>query len=269
MCYNFNDLKGVLLKMKIDHEEYKLKIKITKSSYILLRQDMWRFGYIRGENELNYNGFINTLIPKMYRYRKYHNKKLMKVLQNYLGNEIDSDVIEIVNDAIYDDSDIGYFSEVMNLRISKENMKLYDRILMENQKNKSYYIRSLVNQYSNLKLDVRETIFFNDYYNIICENIYKRKIIFHFDDCSMEIFPIDLRTCVITGEIYIFGVINKQKKIYIQSFRICEIRKINISNKIDLILKEETKDKIDKYIYDLEYLESSEKEIGDCDHGDI
>src|SRR5574344_1649762 len=92
----------------IDHEEFKIKIKVSSSTNKLIQQDMFRFGYLKGNDELNPNLFLNHF---------------------------------------YEDH-FDLCDEVINLRIAKENMKVFSN----NHKKTSTYLRTLINQYANMIL---------------------------------------------------------------------------------------------------------------------
>lgn len=247
----------------IDHEEYKMKIKLSASTNMLLLQDMDRFGFIKSNEEVNTNYFINYILPIIYQYREEQNQKLKKKLldKSLVQSSIDEFIEEMNN--FYFEDDISYHNEVINLRISNKNMELFQRIFNESAKKKSTFIRSLINQYSSLKLDMREFLCFNNEYHLIEEAINKYVIQADINDGEFQFLPIGIETCSINSEIYVFGLYIEKKEMFIKAFRLCEISNIKKTEQsFDFKLTEAMKNNIDEFIFGLEYLNDNCKKLG-------
>lgn len=109
----------------INHEEYKMKIKLSASTNMLLIQDMDKFRFIKSNEEYNVNYFVNYILPIIYQYRKNQNQKLKKKLldKSLDKSSIDESVEEMNN--FYFEDDMSYHNDVINLRISTKNMELF------------------------------------------------------------------------------------------------------------------------------------------------
>lgn len=251
-------------KSFIDHEEYKIKIKLSSSTYMILLQDMDRFGFIKSNEEFNINSFINYILPIIYEYRNIKDNKLVELLsKSILLKELDV-LVDKIN-YLFNEDDISYHNEIINLRISKKNMELFDSIFNDKHKKKSTYIRSLLNQYSSLKLDMREFVCFNKEYHFI-ESAIKNSLILEIFAINkkMQIMPILIETCQINSEIFIFGLTNIDNKIYIKSIKLCDLRNLHIIGKSNYVeLDSNMNEKIEKYILEFEYLNNESKKIGE------
>lgn len=247
-------------KYIIDHEEFKIKIRISTSVNLLIQQDMFKFGYLKKNHSLNPNLFLNHLLPIMDEYRNEKNSKLISKLQKSNSmSYISEELINKINNILYED----YFdncNEIINLRISKENMKIF-----ENEKKRtSTYIKSLINEYSSIRLDYREFLFFNKEYNYIQNSIDKKTIIsFNHNNNKITFLPIYIVKCPIDSSLYIFGLYKKETSIFIQSVKLCEIEALHIIDRtIDFLITKNLNERINKYILELEYLENERICIG-------
>ncbi len=89
---------------------------------------MDKFGFIKAnQREFNFNLFINHILPVIYAYREKKNERIKKVLNLFNNSDKILDLIDRLNCIYYDDEDF-YHDEVLNIRISKSNMRLFDKI---------------------------------------------------------------------------------------------------------------------------------------------
>lgn len=243
----------------IDHEEFKIKIKVSSSTNKLIQQDMFRFGYLKGNDELNPNLFLNHLLPIMEKYRRELNDKLRKKFTKAKELKNIDDAIDLINNHYYEDH-FDLCDEVINLRIAKENMKVFSN----NHKKTSTYLRTLINQYANMILDSREFLFFNDEYNLIGKAIEKNKIILLiYNDNELYFSPIVIVTCPIDNDIFIIGLLEEDNKLYIKAVKLCEIEDINILNEQSTFeIDERNNEEIFEYINSLEYIDNDSKLLG-------
>ncbi|MEG1506701.1 MAG: hypothetical protein RR478_04300 [Bacilli bacterium] len=244
----------------IDHEDFKVKIKISSNTNTLLQQDMFRFGFLKANEKLNPNLFLNHILPIMDAYRQEEDDKLKsRLIKDKIINDIDEDGITSINNHYYEER-FNLCDEVINLRISKENMAGFDNEM----KRTSTYLRSLINEYSNLRLDTREFLFFIDEYHLV-KNAFNKDLMIRFfqNDVNYEFFPFHIKACPIDNDLFIFGLCIRDKAICIKSVKLCEMNSPHIVNeKNALIINEEIKDNINRYIYDLEYLNEELKQLG-------
>lgn len=250
----------------IDHEEFKIKIRVSSSLNILIQQDMFRFGYLKENKELNPNLFLNHLLPIMEEYRNERNEKLIIALQKEKSStKLSDEQLNIINKNYYEDY-LNSSDEVINLRISKENMKGFDEI-----KRSSTYIKSLINEYSNMRLDNREILFFIEEYNLIQKAINEGLLIsFLHNDVEYNLFPIEIVACSFDSDLFVFGLFKKDENIWIQSMKLCEIESLHITNeKNNLLVTYDMQEDIGKYIYDFEYLKEESKQLGGNQNGTI
>lgn len=248
----------------IDHEEFKVKIKLSAGTNMLLQQDMFRFGFIKSNEEFNVNLFVNYLLPIMYKFRKSQNDMFKAKLSKRIQNEKQiNDFIELANDFYYEDH-ASYHNETINLRISKKNMDLFQSIFNGDFKKKSTFLRSLINQYASMKLDTREFFFFNNEYHLIEEAMNKNhsiRVILNEDEIKM--MPVDILTCPINSELYVFGITEDGGKIKIRAIRLCTIYHLRMLNEeFDFKISENMNQQINDFILDLEYLQKDFKVIG-------
>src|SRR5574344_834845 len=184
----------------IDHEEFKIKIKISSSTNRLIQQDMFRFGYLKANEDLNPNLFLNHILPIMEKYRCLQDNRLKnQMLKHGDFDSCDQTLIDLMNKHYYED----YFDlcdEVINLRIAKENMEVFNY----EEKKTSTYLRLLINQYASMILDSREFLFFNDEYSRISKAIEKNnKIKFNHNGSEFYIWPITIITCPVDSDLFI------------------------------------------------------------------
>lgn len=252
--------KGYLL---IDHEEYKVKVKLSASTNFLLQQDMFRFGFVKNNEEPNINYFINHILPIIYRYRKTQDNSLEKKLSKICRQEVMYSLINELNSFYYEDT-ISYHNEIINLRISKKNMELFNHIFSDASYKKSTIIRSLINQYSNLKLDMREFLCFNAEYHLIEKALCKYNVTLMNNGKRTIFFPIEISTCPINSEIFVFGLCVDGHNLNVKAIRLCDVNIIQ-KNETNLIFHftEEVKIKVDEYILNLEYLDNDNKKVGE------
>lgn len=253
-----------MLNEKIDHEEYKVKIKVSDSTYFLLKQDMFRFGFIKTNEEANVNLFINYVLPIMYLFRLKQNDSLKSKLNNLnIKEDTIENIVETTNN-FYNEDDISYHNEIINIRISTKNMDIFSFLFKDKSKKKSTFLRSLINQYTNLKLDIREFLFFNDNYHLVEKAMKKKYIVkFIYNENEVFIFPIDIDTCPIDSEIFIFGISNKNGKLFINAFKLCDMNNLCMTNKaFDIKISDNMKKIIKEFIIDLKYLENDCELLG-------
>lgn len=251
----------------IDHEEFKVKIRVSNSINILIQQDMFRFGYLKDNQELNPNLFLNRILPIMDKYRIERNGKLKNVLKKEkISNDLIDEQLDAINKHYYEDH-FDSCDEIINLRISKENMKGFD----DEVKRSSTYIKSLINEYSNMRLDNREFLFFIDEYTLIQKAIDEGLLIsFFHNNVEYNIFPIDIAACPFDSDLFFFGLFIKDDNIWIQSMKLCEIESLHLHNENKIFsFTENIHDAIGKYIYGLEYLKEESKQLGGNHDGSI
>lgn len=221
----------------------------------------------------NTNSFINRILPIIYTFRKKQDDKFMNfldkkysILKDQNGEINKNELIQEINKFYYED-DISYHEEEINLRIANNNMNMFSHIIedeYEKRIKKSTYFRSLINQYSNLKLDLREYICFNKEYEKL-ENAIENKffINFQFQNENIEIFPIRIYTCPITSDIYVFGVLRtNDKNIFLNVYRIFEMTNPHIiQKKFDYLPLPKIEQFIHDFIIHFEYLDINSKLI--------
>lgn len=84
-------------------------LKLTVSNFVtlILQNDAERFGYLKGKNEPNMNGFLNKLIPNLVILRKSRRNKIHKILSEDFARDDTENIYECVNMVI----DQVYFSD--------------------------------------------------------------------------------------------------------------------------------------------------------------
>lgn len=256
----------------IDHDFYLMHILLSKSTYYVLLQDMHTFCMFKdanGNNIVNINRFVNKILPIMIKYKKRKDEHFVKIISKKYSNFLkynDEDAISfllyLANDNYFSDDNINYHNERISLRISKANMELMDPILEDLEEynvKKSKFLRSLLNQYSDLKLDVREFICFNKEYNLLEKAIQKKSMIkYYINNICEEAMPILICTCPYNSEIYLFTIkIIKDNKLELKAIRLCEIENISfIDGALDLF-NEKINLIINDYILKINYFENS------------
>lgn len=253
----------------IDFEQWKIKVSLSTSTNNVLLYDMFKYGFVKNNDteKVNKNLFINKMLPRLFEYRQYRDKKFNKLLDKIkLFNNIDEDTKILldfyINDFFYN-NDMSIHDEKIDIRVSKNNISFFEEHFQNIEScniNKSSFIRSLLNQYANMTVDKREFIFFNKEYHLI-EKAIEKHIMVQCDDAKT--FPVAIVTCPFDNEIYIVSLIMKDKEYIITSDNIwiyndCRIINTNIEINIDDI-----NDKIQEYIDDYKYIELDESYGGD------
>lgn len=258
--------------MKIDHEFYLMHILLSESTYYSLLQDMHRFNFfheINGEKTININRFVNKILPTTISYRQEKDtifkktilKKYSKFLK-YNDEEATTFLLLLANENFYGDDLLSYHKINISLRISKSNMELMDTIfedLIDFNIQKSKFIRNLLNQYSNLKLDTRELICFNKEYHLFEKAIEKKNLIkYSMNGRIEEALPILIHTCPYDNEIYLFTIkrINTNE-LELKTLRLCDIENIFITDKtLEINNISEIKEEINNYVFELKYFDN-------------
>lgn len=258
--------------MKIDHEFYLMHILLSESTYFILLQDMYRFNIfqeVNGEKTINLNRFVNKILPTTISYRqekdKIFEKTILKKYSDYLKyNDKESTTLLtlLANENFYGDDLFSYRNIKITLRISKANMKLMDYIfedLIDFKIQKSKFIRNLLNQYSDLKPDIREFICYNKEYHLFEKAIEKKSIIkYVLDGTTEEALPILIHTCPYDSEIYLFTIkrINNNE-LELKTIRLCNIENITIIDKtLEINNLDELQEKINDYVFELKYFDN-------------
>ena len=146
-------------------------LKLTVSNFVtlILQNDAERFGYLKGKNEPNMNGFLNKLIPNLVILRKSRRDKIHKILSEDFARDDTENIYECVNmviDQVYfSDAELQLLDEVIWFRPSTKQMAIFDEIEQSETKitgeTPTEYIRGLLNEYSRLPQYKRETVAFH------------------------------------------------------------------------------------------------------------
>ena len=263
----------------IDHDYHLLHILLSKSTFYVLIQDMHQFGIyqdVKGEKTININRFVNKILPIIIDYRRRQNKKFKKTILKkysdflkYTDDEAMDLLILLADDNYYSDDSLSYHNEKISIRISKENMELMDSIfedLVDFGINKSKFVRSLLNQYSDMKLDIREFICFNKEYHLFENAIEKKSMIkYSVNNSIEEAYPIMIHTCPYNSEIYLFTLKKLiENKLELKAIRLCDMNNIKmIDNNFVIEDEEKTLHLINDYVFDLKYYDNEAIVIGD------
>lgn len=162
----------------------KIKITVPKTTYDILVKDCQNFGFIKKDESLNKNLFLNTLIVNYYeRFSSNEEEfkdKLLKAINQTVNNnqnELLEQILSIFqkNDSIHIDNK----SETINLKptkLSEKTILFIENNLIQNNSISSFY-RNLFTSYAHIPQNYRERIIFKETYESILDSIDKDRTV--------------------------------------------------------------------------------------------
>ena len=162
----------------------KIKITVPKTTHDILIKDCQNFGFIKKDESLNKNLFLNTLIINYYERfsaneEEFKDKLLKAINQNLTTNqnELLDEILSIFqkNDNIHSDNK----SETINLKptkLSEKTILFIENNLIQNNSISSFY-RSLFTSYAHIPQNYRERITFKETYDTIIDSIEKERTV--------------------------------------------------------------------------------------------
>lgn len=139
----------------------------------LLQEDVKRFGFKKANGQANPNAFFNQILPNLLSYRVQKRSRLRQYMsknfKHCIKKEYQDDVLSILDDLFdyvyFDDINESYHNKTIHLRLNKWNMlrmeSFFDELDEFGEKRTSY-LRNLLNEYTKMRQDERESICFAD-----------------------------------------------------------------------------------------------------------
>ena len=159
--------------------EEKIKVSLPKNVKELLFNDAYNFDFLKNDNDVNQNAFINTLIVNYYEmFSKdeksfYHN--LNKVLADIDYDDKEALILNIMKVISNNDKkeESKSKTQTLSFKPTKQSLKSIEyinNILVNNQSISSYY-RKMFSQYAHKPQNEREIIIFKENYNLLNQSI--------------------------------------------------------------------------------------------------
>lgn len=223
-----------------DLEKGKLSIRVSRGVYYQLLADIEDFRFEKSNGETNPNAFYNRIIPTLIEYRDKKRSDLREYFENNIRHCIIENYQDKVLDFVDDIFDYNYFNdnkeyyhnETIHFRLNKENIKklqgFFD-ILESLGRNKTTYLRNLLNEYANMKKDKREEICFACEYDVLNRAVNEKYLL----NCKVggenySLIPYKIDMNYVDGSVYLIAV-EKDKPYICHTFRLSWLR--------DLVLK--------------------------------
>ncbi len=191
--------------------EEKIKVTLDSNTYNILLKDCENFLFYKGENDINRNLFINTLINNYYEEFLTINDKfrtdILNVLKNVSGNEKEemyNKIVKLVDKRnTYFDS--GKKSTSFLFKPTKLSSKSIDFILnnLVNSESISSYFRRLFTSYAYKIQPEREKIIFKQNYTLLNKSISN----------NLKVF-ISLTTGAIIKEASIYAISSSKDELF-------------------------------------------------------
>ena len=194
----------------------KYKIRITNLMDEQFTNDIILFKHIKNK-KINKNRFFNELVTNMYLYYKQRREHLNKHLNSNLRKYIkDPNVIynfskDINNMALtldMTDTDILPLDSEIYIYPTNETASIFNEIEVNELRNTtmSEFLRNLFSAYINMPLYTRESILFNDLFEILLDSINKENIIYiETEDDEFYMEPYYLTIHEKTSHTYLIG----------------------------------------------------------------
>ena len=224
----------------IDFEEGRISIRLSEGTYYALQRDIADFCFVSNDGSYNENGFYNTILPALHKNRILERTKLRRIFEKRFSdkikpqykNELLNELDDIFNLVQFDDKITKYHQAKVDIRLSKNNMKLFADVfsLLETQKiPKSSYIRNLLNQYACMRTDDREYLCYENVYEEIMDAADEHQVLEFSSKFGTEDFiPITVDLCCYDNEFYVIGIVPEYEMFFLKSYRLCEFKKYKI-----------------------------------------
>lgn len=239
--------------------EEKIKISIKQTTLDLLNKDCENFGFLKNDDSLNKNSFLNTLIVNFY--EDFSNSEedfqtsLMKVLEFSKNKEdLYSDILKIINKKEMPSSKLDKtvtlsFKPVKN---SEKAIEYITNILINNESISSYY-RRMFTSYSHKPQNERELIIFKENYELLNKSINK----------NLKVC-ISLKNDNVIKEASVYSLANSKEELFnyvlleigegnLQTVRLAKIKNVSLLTK-ERAISNKAKEIFDKQIkYGVQY----------------
>lgn len=202
--------------------EKKIKVQIDSFVYRTLIGDAYSFGFVKSNDEVNKNKFINTLILNYYdEYQEKQNDIYGILRKNNITNpnEIFDEIKRINNSA---DKDFEDF-EILNFKATKETEYYYD-LIEENLSDGvlAHYYRDMFVTYSNLRQDKREEIIFRKIVDKIKKAISQNKQIALYHKEEKDIVR-PFKLCKTKEGLFNYLLVMKNTSSWVTSYKLSNI----------------------------------------------
>lgn len=159
------------------------KIKIRTSEFLraILVSDAITFGFLNSKGKANLSGFLNKMIPNMYRLRRARSEALYEEIVSSCQHvtekdfEIIQDIVDRVVDKVYfPDADLGNLTREIWIRPTQKAQLAFMEIEEESLLTDggfSTYLRSMLNEYCKLPQYKRETIVFDEELQLVFDGM--------------------------------------------------------------------------------------------------
>ena len=160
--------------------EDKIKISVPKTLADTLLKDAQDFLFIKSNNQINQNSFLNTLITNYYELfssddNSFHNQIISFFNESNINinnqDEMYQKLIKIIskqNQSIKNEETTTLFFKPT--KISNKSISYINNILIKNESISSYYRRLFISYVSRPKNE-RELIIFKESYNLLLKSI--------------------------------------------------------------------------------------------------
>lgn len=244
------------------------KVKIYLSSYVynILIHDMYTFECFKPNGEINKNDFLNVLIFNFYQQKADKKKRIMEaLLKNTLPLTMSKEnKIKILNgcadvlDEIYNEDPYRYHNCYFMFYPTGKTMDFFNRLdeeEMRNKKDRSIYLRSILNEYASLPQYVRENIIKRYELFKIRECIDgHRTLVFKTGTVERRIAPWNILFSRFERFEYLVGLDLNSKKRDIFAIKVYKIWNPVIGTKFEKLTKDEIKGLEEKTQYGPEYI---------------
>lgn len=250
----------------------KLKIYVSYYVYSVLIHDMYAFEILKPNGEINKNDFLNVLIYNFYQNKVDKKKRIMEaLLKNALPvTMLKENKIKILKgcteilDEIYNEDPYRYHNYYFMFYPTKKTMDFFNKLdeeEMRNKKDRSIYLRSMLNEYASFPQYVRENIVKRYELFKIREGIESNRVlVFKTGDVERRIAPWHILFSKSEKFEYLVGRDLNSKDRNIFAIKVYKIWNPVIGEKFEKFSNEEIKEFEDKTQYGPEYITGKMKE---------
>lgn len=244
----------------------KLKIYVSYYVYSVLIHDMYAFEILKPNGKINKNDFLNVLIYNFYQNKVDKKKRIMEaLLKNALPvTMLKENKIKILKgcteilDEIYNEDPYRYHNYYFMFYPTKKTMDFFNKLdeeEMRNKKDRSIYLRSMLNEYASFPQYVRENIVKRYELFKIREGIESNRVlVFKTGDVERRIAPWHILFSKSEKFEYLVGRDLNSKDRNIFAIKVYKIWNPVIGEKFEKFSNEEIKEFEDKTQYGPEYI---------------
>lgn len=244
----------------------KIKIYLSYYVYFTLIHDMYSFEIFKPNGEINKNDFLNVLIYNFYQNKSEKKERIKKALLNNaipvnINKETKEKILKgciDVLDEIYNEDPYRYHECYFMFYPTKKTLDFFNKLdedEMRNKKDRSIYLRSILNEYASLPQYVRENIIKRYELATIRECIEtNRTLIFKTGNVERRIAPWNILLSRFEKFEYLVGLDLNSKKRDIFAIKVYKIWNPVAGEKFEKFTKDELKELEEKTEYGPEFI---------------